>query len=695
VRFFRIPSFTGIETHRDDADRGSLRAVEGCLPHGPGGVRSGPVWEEVADITRFSNNSHNELTGMDDPFGNSILVASRAGEVHDIQVLSKENTPVGTFGDDYQVLESLVHDQRPAPITPIGNRMYSFGDGSAEAVFFGQGPAGKEHYVYPDGELYNHEHARFPNCQFFTQGPNKALFGAGNPENPLTVYISEPAGLTQPVRDSLHSGGESKLSTVDILGSNASKITALSTRGNQVVVHTDKGCHLLYAPTGDQAGTGYRVEQAPATNFSAAVNVQVVAGESGSQNFWLGHDGQIYKDEAAARGAEDKKNFTDGSQASWKSKGVWEKELQDDLSKSFATYDPQSGMYWVFTETPDFYDFMSGEPPEAPLGLKISGIIPETPDTPTFLTITGTAPDTPSSPRNLDLVAVPDAPSAPQNLALTATPDIPNSPDNLTITDAIPDAPNPVTGLSIPTPVFGPGFLEGVQAVPNAGPTNLEGLLPTPSAGPLNLTGNVTVPVEGPSNLEFNQSLPSAGPENLSGTTQTPSSGPSNLSVILPAAGPSGLSGSVALPVSGPTVLSGAVVIPASGPTNLIGEGPPPASGPTSGPTNLIAESSGPVSGPSSLTGSVQTPTDGPSSLQGDVELPVSGPTNAVARKVFVIDIQVSNFDDLPSSPTTGTIVYVKASDTAVPMIYNATTSAWYHYGQAAANPVPDSTYSF
>ena len=284
MRFFRIPSFTGIETHRDDADRGSLRAVEGCLPHGPGGVRSGPVWEEVADVTVFSDNSHNELTGMDDPFGNSILVASRAGEVHDIQIVSKENMPMGTFGANYQVLESLVHDQRPAPITPVGNRMYSFGDGSAEAVFFGQGPGDENYQVYPNAELYSQEYSKFPNCQFFVQGPNKALFGAGNPDKPLTVYVSEPAGLTEPVRDNPYSTEltaeyEGKLSTVDILGSNASQITALSTRGNQVVVHTDKGCHLLYAPTGDQAGTGYRVEQAPATNFSAAVNVQVVAGE--------------------------------------------------------------------------------------------------------------------------------------------------------------------------------------------------------------------------------------------------------------------------------------------------------------------------------------------------------------------------------------------------------------------------------
>ena len=57
--------------------------------------------------------------------------------------------------------------------------------------------------------------------------------------------------------------------------------SALSTRGDKIVVHTDKGCHILYAPTGDQASTGYRTEQVAATNTSAAVNAQTVAGTEG------------------------------------------------------------------------------------------------------------------------------------------------------------------------------------------------------------------------------------------------------------------------------------------------------------------------------------------------------------------------------------------------------------------------------
>ena len=350
MRFFRIPSFTGIETHRDDADRGSLRVVEGCLPHGPGGVRSGPVWEEVGSVDLFSDNSNNILTANDDGKGNSVVVASRGGEVHDMMIFSTENTALVSLGSSYVVADASSYQEGFATITPVGNRMCSFGDGSAESIFFGKGPAGSSELVYPDENLYAQEWSKFPNCKFFVQGPKKTLFGAGNPKKPLTVYISEPAGMTKEYRDSPYSTEltnhtPGKLSTVNILSSDATQITALSTNGEQVVVHTDKGCHLLYAPSPDQASTGYRVEQVPATNFSSAVNQQVVAGESGSQNFWLGFDGQIYKDESAARGAEDKKNYTDGAQATWKSKGLWEAEQLQNLNKSFSTYDPQSGTY--------------------------------------------------------------------------------------------------------------------------------------------------------------------------------------------------------------------------------------------------------------------------------------------------------------------------------------------------------------
>jgi hypothetical protein len=332
------------------------------------------VWEKIGEVSKYSTTETNHVTAADDGQGNSLLFVSRNCKIHDLAVISEENTQLKQFGDSYDVAipESSLYNDGLANLTPIGNRIYAVGDGSSEAMFVGKGPD-DTFEVFPDEDLYSQEWSRFPKCQYFVQGPKKTIFAAGNPAKPLTVYISEPAGLTSPYRDTPYSTEDTTynqgvLSTVDILGSNASKITALSTRGDQVVVHTDKGCHLLYAPSPDQASTGYRVEQAPATNFSAAVNSKVVSRASGALTYWVGHDGQVYKDEAASRGSEDLRSRADEDQANWKSKGVWEHEHPTDLSQSFAVYSPQSGDYIFFIETEEYESF---EVPEPPTNLRV------------------------------------------------------------------------------------------------------------------------------------------------------------------------------------------------------------------------------------------------------------------------------------------------------------------------------------
>jgi hypothetical protein len=366
VRFFRIPGFTGIEAHRDDADRGSLRIVEGCLPFGTGGLRSGPAWEKIGSVDRIGDDDRNHVSAADDGNGNSMIFVSRNCEIHDLVLFSEENTKFESLGISYDVAVPVegMFSRDDATISSIGNRLYAIGDGSQEAMYIGKGPVGSGAEVYPDETLYTQEWSRFPKCQYYARGPKATIFAAGNPDKPLTVYISEPAGLTASFKDSPYSTEDTsdlynagKLSTVDILGSDASKITALSTRGEQVVVHTDKGAFLLYAPTADQASTGYRVEQAPATNFSSAVNHKVVSGEGGTQTFWIGHDGQVYKDEAASRGSAELKSNSDQDQANWKSKGVWEHELPTDLSGSFSAFSGQTGNYFFFVESDEAANF--------------------------------------------------------------------------------------------------------------------------------------------------------------------------------------------------------------------------------------------------------------------------------------------------------------------------------------------------
>ena len=528
MRFFRIPSFTGIEAHRDDADRGSLRAIEGCLPHGPGGVRSAPVWEEVGDVDTFSETEYNMVSASDDGNGNSLLFVSRLGQVTDLAILSSENTEVGPFGLGYAVSNSIVHNQKTGAISPIGDRKFAVGDGSAEAMYVGKGPPGGSSSVFPDEVLYRQEWSRFPNCKFYTHGPNKTIFAAGNPEKPLTVYVSEPAGSTNPNVDSPYSteltppaNKAGKLSTVDILASKASKITALSANGNQVTVHTDKGCHVLYAPSADQANTGYRVEQAPSSVFSAAVSSRTVVSDNGSMIFWLGHDGQIYKDESAGRGSEDAKKFTDPGQANWKSKGIWEKAHPKDLSDSFSFYDPQSGYYWVFIRSLASLDHAGSLAPNRPTMLEA---LPEAPSSPTNLQSSIVNPATPTT-----LIAFPQNPAPPGSLQSTVQP--PATPSELVAGNS--QAPSPPSDLlaRAPAPLTGPANLAATQLAPASGPTNLSTTLQTPAQGPTNLSALLSAPpVSGPSSLSAALLVPAQGPSNLNNSLLVPTQGPSSLS---------------------------------------------------------------------------------------------------------------------------------------------------------------------
>ena len=511
MRFFRIPAFTGIETHRDDADRGSLRVVEGCVPHGPGGLRSGPVWKKVGDVDLFSESDQNHMHASDDGKGNSVVYVSRTDEVHDIAVFSTEHTEIVSLGASYAVAAPTPYRAEDASITPIGNRLYAMGDGGAEAAYVGKGPPTAVASVFPDEELYDQEWSRFPNCKFYVQGPKKTIFASGNPDKPLTVYVSEPAGLTNPYRDSPHSTeltnhNPGVLSTVDILSSNASKITALSTRGDQVVVHTDKGCHLLYSPKSDQAQTGYRVEQVPATNFSGAVNSQVVAGESGSQHFWMGHDGQIYKDEAASRGAEDFRGYADAAQANWKAKGQWEKEHPVDLSDAFATYDPQSGMYWVYARADEYDQAQSNLAPDFPLYLQ-SSVIPDAPGVPENLGSAVVVHDAPGVPSSLQSVVLHDQPGAPRNLNSSVIPDAPTAPRNLN-SALIPDVDAPGAPQNLNSAViFEPGAPGNLNSslIPDAptAPRNLtSSLIPDAPTAPRNLNSSLIPDAPGaPGNL--------------------------------------------------------------------------------------------------------------------------------------------------------------------------------------------------
>ena len=352
MRFFRIPNFSGIEGHRDDANRGSMAVVEGCIPQPTGGLRSSPQWKELVDLSgvEISQSVNNQVDVMSNSSGDKIAYISRNKKIHDIGVLRNSTGTMEEFTETQTVVNDESFSKQDAYFNSVGNRSLVFGDGSANAKQVGINDVD---YAYePDKQLYSMEWRSFPLCKYFVIGPSKCLFAAGDCNNPLTIYVSEPANLSNPDTDSPYS--DFAVSKVDLLLTNATKITGLSVVNNQVVVHTDKGCSLLYAPKPGQASSGYRTEQTPSSAFSGAASHASVTNSDGPMPFWLGHDGQIYKDESASRSGEEVESESDKDQATYIPKGVWDQEHPDDLSKTFAAYDASSGTYLIFIENPHY-----------------------------------------------------------------------------------------------------------------------------------------------------------------------------------------------------------------------------------------------------------------------------------------------------------------------------------------------------
>jgi hypothetical protein len=495
MRWFRVPTFSGIEAAADDADRGTLRLAEGCLPVGPGGLHSGPVWETIGPVSRISTNESNELVAAEDTSGNSVLLASRSGRVHDVKVFPVANTDLSSLSPCYDVPIGTVYNSDFAYLSAVGNRMVAFGDGSSEALFIGSGsPVAESTSSTPASTIYHLEYSKFPNCKFFVVGPQNTLFAAGDPENPLTIYVSEPAGLTQPDRDSLYS--VEATSSVNLLMTDATEVVALSCVAGNVAAHTDAGVFLLSAPSPDQANTGYRVEQAPTSVASAAVNLQVVAGEDGTQPYYLGFDGQIWRDPSGPSDAQ-KAGYTDPVQPSSGAKGRWDTEHPADLSNSFSAYDPESGQYWVYIENEDFAKWEARVPPATPTGFTAAlqpyrpygfnavvdplSIVPPTPTS--FGAAVDPATHLPNAPVLFGLtytVPVPSAPTSfsaiwiapPRNFAATATPSAPRNlvalatplaPINFAATESITAPPAPTSFAALQQPAAPTGFLVAQQ----------------------------------------------------------------------------------------------------------------------------------------------------------------------------------------------------------------------------------------
>lgn len=347
MRYFRIKNFTGLKAQAEqtDLDRGSLTVCENAVPYPKGCIQSAPMWERVYPDLNISGNADN-LIDILDGNGNHVIVSrDNGGIVKGLAWSSSKSVDVKKLPHEEASIVDANNHLNGGFISQVGRELF-IGDGVGENIHWGASTARRFEKLSvstgnPDLALYGQANEAFPAATTFVVGPDKAIYASGKKTDPLSVYVSEPATIANPDSFSAVQGVFSGvLSQVKIIMSDATRVTALSTFRNYVVVHTNGGVVLLYRTEKNQAGTGYRVEQTASPTVAGALNPNSASANMGVRPFYLGTDGQIYKDEAARAGQD---HVTEGRLreiATWSSVGVWNRYVSDNIENSFTAFEP-------------------------------------------------------------------------------------------------------------------------------------------------------------------------------------------------------------------------------------------------------------------------------------------------------------------------------------------------------------------
>ena len=351
MKYFRIRNFSGLENAGSglDSDRGTLRLLSNAVPYPEGTVSNAPQWTRVYENMTPQAGKFETFNDADE---NGVAIMTNAvGITTNIAVIPKRGlnpTPTGLASG----LQELDYPYPDAHLSRIGNTLV-LGNG-ADTGFVNTNmlttrigaqwsiPTDMANAPFPVVDYYARRYEPFPNCRMFILGPDKSVYAAGNAENPLTVYVSEPSDVLSGGLAGLVSG---VMNSTTLLASGATTITALSTHKNSVVCHTDAGVYLLQKTEDMQAPTGYRVGQASSPTNAGAASPQTVSPSLGTAPYYLGTDGQIYRN-AVEPALDDQLQPRRNSIASWKAVGGWDANIKD-LTGAFTTYDTQGNWLLV------------------------------------------------------------------------------------------------------------------------------------------------------------------------------------------------------------------------------------------------------------------------------------------------------------------------------------------------------------
>tara|TARA_Y100000593_G_scaffold76223_1_gene140789 strand:+ start:1884 stop:3689 length:1806 start_codon:yes stop_codon:yes gene_type:complete len=345
MRYFRIRSPEGVQNPRSglDEDRGTMRLLSNTIPYPVGTLSSPPQWDRVYENVTPAAGSVQTFT---DANSNRVVIGTNnVGQTTNIAFLPPALSYINPepAGDASNMASYSYNTQ--SYFSVIDRRVIV---GSGDSLYGNKEISSKTSWALADFEKpedptsYSNAAYDFPECKTFVVGPQKAVFAAGNNENPLTVFISEPQDILGGGLLGLESGVMSHV-TIPLTG--ATRITALSTFREYVVVHTDAGVVLLTRPTPQQASTGWRVEQISTATNAGASSPNTVSPSLGSSPYYLGTDGQIYRNETEP--ATDEALQPRAREiASFQAVGQWDADIRN-LTGAFSTYDSNGNWYIV------------------------------------------------------------------------------------------------------------------------------------------------------------------------------------------------------------------------------------------------------------------------------------------------------------------------------------------------------------
>ena len=379
MRYYRIPSFTGINNTAasGEGDRGTLRVCENALPMA-GNLRSGPIWAPIfADLktllqARIAAATTNKLivAKARDTSGHqlAVVVAKTSPTVYSVNALAflgnpgttDERTSGVTAATGYEEFD-FTPGTRPFYASRVGGSVL-LGDGSNtnRRIRFVSGALPSVSTLNASSNYWDKTKAAFLACSTFVVGPDKCVYASGNEANPLRVYVAEPPDAANQFKEGVFD--PAYLSVVDLMMTEASRITALGVFRTYVVVHTDAGIELLYRPLGGQASTGFRVEQTSSPTFKAAPNPACVGDSSGVFPFYVGANGQLFKDESARAGTPGAPTEQLNEIATWTADVKWAGGLGRDTKRAFATWDAQTATMLAWLPHRAMTDITKGYP---------------------------------------------------------------------------------------------------------------------------------------------------------------------------------------------------------------------------------------------------------------------------------------------------------------------------------------------